>query len=91
LFGDVVRRWRENIRFTLDQVYFDEGIALRVHERMAELSRYIDAHSHSGDHQENPISISLIAKELALYETIGSEYSVARKLWQKHKPKATFT
>ncbi|MFW5333252.1 hypothetical protein [Hydrogenophaga sp. ZJX-1] len=57
LFNNVVRRWRENITFTLNQVYFDEVIAERIHDRMAALSRYIDAHSHSEDFREVPLTI----------------------------------
>ncbi len=88
LFHDVVRRWRENIRFTLDQVYFDEGIAARVHERMSMLSRHIDAHSHSPDFHEGPLTIDVVVGELAQFDRIKSDYGRARKEWEKTKPKA---
>ncbi|CAJ4469905.1 SMC domain-containing protein [Burkholderia pseudomallei] len=86
LFNNVVRRWRENITFTLDQVFFDESIAARVHERMAALSRYIDAHSHSQDFHEVPLTPDLVANELLQFESIKSDYSKARKVWEKAKP-----
>ncbi len=88
LFNNIVRRWRENITFTLDQVFFDEDIAIRVHERMAALSRYIDAHSHSPDFHEVPLTLEVVASELAQFEGIKSDYSKARKEWEKARPKA---
>lgn len=88
LFGNVVRRWRENITFTLSQVYFDEGIAAQVHMRMVMLSRYIDAHSHSPDFHEVPLTIDFVVDELAQMDRIKAEYSTARKAWEKAKPQA---
>lgn len=91
LFNNVVRRWRENITFTLNQVFFDESIALRVHDRMAALSRYIDAHSHSADFHEVPLTLETVTSELTLFEGIKADYSKARKEWEKAKPKALFS
>ncbi|RDD92970.1 hypothetical protein DTW89_10810 [Acidovorax sp. BoFeN1] len=88
LFNNVVRRWRENITFTLDQVFFDEGIAVRVHDRMGALSRYIDAHSHSEDFHEVPLTLDVVTNELAQFDAIKSDYSRARKEWERSKPKA---
>lgn len=87
LFNNVVRRWRENITFTLNQVYFDEAIALRIHERMAALSRHIDAHSHSEDFHEVPLTSELVRDELNLFDQIKSDYNKARKEWEKAKPR----
>lgn len=87
LFNNVVRRWRENIPFTLDQVFFDESIAARVHERMGVLSRFIDAHSHSPEFHEVPLTVDAITSELAQLDNIKSDYSRARKEWEKAKPK----
>lgn len=91
LFNNVVRRWRENITFTLNQVFFDEAIALRVHERMVTLSRYIDAHSHSEDFHEVPLTAEVLANEFSQFDSIKSDYSKARKDWEKAKPKAVFS
>lgn len=88
LFNNVVRRWRENIAFTLDKVFFHEGIAVRVHERMVALSRYIDAHSHSPDFHEVPLTLEVLTSELAQFDSIKSDYSKAHKEWEKAKPKA---
>lgn len=88
LFNNVVRRWRENITFTLNQVFFDDAIALRVHDRMAALSRYIDAHSHSEDFHEVPLTLEVVTSELTLFDSIKADYSRARKEWEKAKPKA---
>jgi energy-coupling factor transporter ATP-binding protein EcfA2 len=85
LFNDVVRRWRENIKFTLNQVYFDDEIAGRIHDRMAALSRYIDAHSHSQDFHEVPLTTDLIKSELAHFDAIKSDYKKARTAWEKAK------
>jgi ABC-type cobalamin/Fe3+-siderophores transport system ATPase subunit len=75
LFNNVVRRWRENIAFTLDKVFFDEGIATRVHNRMVALSRYIDAHSHSPDFHEAPLTLEVLVSELAQFDSIKSDFS----------------
>ncbi|OZI71362.1 AAA family ATPase [Bordetella genomosp. 12] len=88
LFNNVVRRWRENITFTLNQVYFDEAIAARIHDRMAALSRYIDAHSHSEDFHEVPLTIDSVKSELAYFDAIKSDYKKARTEWEKTRPKA---
>lgn len=88
LFNNVVRRWRENISFTLDKVFFDEGIATRVHNRMVALSRYIDAHSHSPDFHEVPLTLEVLISELAQFDSIKSDYSRSHKEWEKAKPKA---
>lgn len=88
LFNNVVRRWRENITFTLDKVFFDEGIAFRVHSRMVALSRYIDAHSHSLDFHEVPLTLEVLVSELAQFDGIKSDYSKAYKEWEKAKPNA---
>ena len=88
LFNNVVRRWRENITFTLNQVYFDEAIAGRIHDRMAALSRYIDAHSHSEDFHEVPLTIDLVKSELTHFDTIKSDYKKARMEWKKAKTNA---
>ena len=66
----------------------DEGIAARVHERMAALSRHIDAHSHSPDFHEVPLTLELVTGELAQFDGIKSDYGKARKEWEKTKPKA---
>ncbi|MGW8304705.1 MAG: AAA family ATPase [Achromobacter pulmonis] len=88
LFNNVVRRWRENITFTLNQVYFDEAIAARIHDRMAALSRYIDAHSHSEEFHEVPLTTDLVKIELAHFDAIKSDYKKARTEWEKSRPKA---
>lgn len=88
LFNNVVRRWRENITFTLNQVFFDEAIALRVHDRMAALSRYIDAHSHSEEFHEVPLTLEVVTSELAQFDSIKLDYNKTRKEWEKAKPKA---
>ncbi|MDO9001850.1 MAG: AAA family ATPase [Aquabacterium sp.] len=87
LFNNVVRRWRENITFTLNHVYFDEAIAARIHDRMAALSRYIDAHSHSEDFHEVPLTTDMVKSELAHFDAIKSDYKKARAEWEKAKLK----
>lgn len=87
LFGNIVRRWRENITFTLDQVFFDEGIANRVQQRMELLSRHIDAHSHSVEFHEDPLTTDLVSEELVLFDAIKKEYGGLRNAWLKSKPK----
>lgn len=87
-----MRRWRENITFTLNQVFFDEAIAVRVHERMVALSRYIDAHSHSDEYHEVPLTLNVVTTELAHFDAIKADYTKARNAWKKanEKPKLNF-
>lgn len=90
LFADVVRRWRENIKFTLKDVYIDEEIVPEIDEHMAILSRYIDAHSHSDAYHENPLTINLLKSEIQTYETILKKYKDAKKIWGDKKGKTVF-
>ena len=53
------------------------------------LSRYIDAHSHSPDFHEVPLTLDVLADELAQFDSIKSDYSKAYKAWIKAKPKST--
>ncbi|NYT60772.1 AAA family ATPase [Alcaligenaceae bacterium] len=87
LFNNVVRRWRENIMYTLDKVFFDDDIALRIHERMVMLSRYIDGHSHSEGFHEIPLTYETVASELSLFDGIKSDYGKARKKWEAAQPR----
>jgi hypothetical protein len=90
LFNDVVGRWRENIKFTLKDLYVDEAIVTRVDERMASLSRYIDAHSHSEAYREKPLIIDFVEQELQAYHIIVKDYRLVKKDWEAKKGKATF-
>lgn len=79
LFGDVVRRWRENIKYTLSKVYFDKDTAVEVDDRLASLSRYVPAHSHSPQHTETPISAEFLKEELLHFDRIRGDYKSRRK------------
>lgn len=79
LFGDVVRRWRENIKYTLSKVYFDKETAADVDDRMASLSSYVPAHSHSALHTETPVSAELLKQEIAHFDRISKEYGNRKK------------
>jgi ABC-type multidrug transport system ATPase subunit len=91
LFGDVVRRWRENIKFTLKEVYIDETIVGQLDEHMGILSRYIDAHSHSAEYHETPLTIDLLISEIKEYKDIVSKYNAAKKQWRKNKGETIFS
>lgn len=65
-----------------------QSIAARVHERIATLSRYIDAHSHSPDFHEVPLTVEVVMGELAQFDSIKSDYGTARKEWAKSKSNA---
>lgn len=90
LFSDVVRRWRENIRFTVSDVFLPDHIGSTLDERMGLLSRYIDAHSHSPAYHEVPLTVDLLAREIeALRETIRI-FKKEKKEWKETKQKSTF-
>ena len=86
LFRDVIGRWRENIKYTLSQVYFDEDIANRVQERMEFLSRYIDAHSHTAEFSEVPLTTEILEDEIKLFSKIRKDYTERRNKWEHSKP-----
>lgn len=88
LFGDVIGRWRENIKYTLAQVYFDEEIAKRVQDRMEYLSRYVDAHSHTPEGNENQLTIEILGSEISAFAEIRKEYNARRKAWENGKSSA---
>jgi len=91
LFANVIRRWRENITFNLKEVYIDETTAAQVDEHMAFLSRYIDAHSHSTEYHETPLTATLLESEIQAYKDLVSKYNTAKKQWRKNKGEVTFT
>jgi hypothetical protein len=83
VFNDVIDRWRENIKaFNLPDMYFDAELIKEITARMAELSRYIPAHSHTKIFHEVPESADIVVSEIAAYKRIKKEY--ARKL-HEHK------
>jgi ABC-type dipeptide/oligopeptide/nickel transport system ATPase subunit len=90
LFANVVRRWRENITFNLKEVYIDETIVGQIDEHMAILSRYIDAHSHSAEYHETPLTTDFLAAEIQKYKTLVTEYNAAKKQWRKNKGETVF-
>lgn len=91
LFGDVVGRWRENIKYTLTDVFFDEETAKQAQEHMEYLSRYVEAHSHSAALQETPISVSILAHEIEEYGRVMKEYKEKRKQWEDSRTHKVFT
>jgi energy-coupling factor transporter ATP-binding protein EcfA2 len=91
LFNDVVGRWRENIKYVLKGVYIDESIVARVDERMEQLSRHIDAHSHSAEIMQNPLTVDFVVEQLKAYECIFADYRKSKKKWEEEKSRKTFT
>jgi len=79
LLGNTVRRWDERICYRLSDVYFDEDIAQRTQARMEFLSRHIDAHSHSIEFGERPLSVDLLAEEIQLFRKVKGDYRERRK------------
>lgn len=91
LFNDVVGRWRENLKYTLKELYVDEKIVARLDERLAFLSRYIDAHSHSPDYQQVPLSLELVSKEIDAYHEIDKDFNEGKKAWTAQQGTASFS
>jgi hypothetical protein len=83
LFGGIVRRWEEQIRYQLHKVYFDHEIALEVQQHLEDLSAYIPAHSHSIASQQNPLTVATLEKELADFADVKGRYTKGRKKWEK--------
>jgi DNA-binding NarL/FixJ family response regulator len=91
LFGDVVNRWREQVKFTLiSDVYVPDDIVAKVELRMATLSRYIDGHSHSDEYHEVPLTTALLQSEIDQYRLLVRDYSAAKKAWGASKGKTVF-
>ena len=78
----MIRRWREEIKgFSLSSVYFDEETAKWVEDRMAYLSRFIGAHSHSVEFHETPITVQLLEEEIGKFRGGLKTYKDRRKQW----------
>jgi energy-coupling factor transporter ATP-binding protein EcfA2 len=91
LFGDVVGRWRENIKYKLNEVYYDESIANRVQVRLEGLSRFIEAHSHSQEYRQVPLTTDIMRDEISEFERLKAEYKAARKVWVKARGGSEFS
>jgi hypothetical protein len=54
---------------------------------MLALSRHIDAHSHSLDFHEVPLTLEVVTGELAQFDGIKSDYSKVRNGWERARAK----
>lgn len=91
LFNDIVGRWRENIKYTLKGLYVDEGIVAQLDERLAVLSRYIEAHSHSPDYQQVPLTPGLISNEIDAYHEIDKTFKKGKEAWMAQHGAVSFS
>lgn len=91
LFSDVVRRWRENIKFLVTEVFVPDYIGPQLDARMGILSRYIDAHSHSAPYHEVPLTVDLLQQEIQAYRNLVSTFKKDKAAWKKAKDGAMFS
>lgn len=76
IFGDVVGRWREEIKpfNKLSTLYFDESTFKWVEDRMGFLSRYIEGHSHSKEFHEGPLTVEILEREIKAFREGRNKY-----------------
>lgn len=79
IFGDVVRRWDERLSIErLTNVVLDRSIIETIVAKSAFLSRYIDAHLHSDEHNpEKPTPAALLA-EIEAFEKLKKDCKRSR-------------
>jgi energy-coupling factor transporter ATP-binding protein EcfA2 len=86
MFGDVVARWRENIRATaLPQIYYRQAVNDSVAERYEYLSRYEQGHSHSLEYHEVPLDCTVLESEIREFDKITHEYKKNADKFRKEK------
>lgn len=80
IFGDVVTRWRENIRATaLTKLYWDKNTNKDVANRYDALSRWIEGHSHSLEYQGKSLDCNELEQEIKSYRNIVNLYKRDRQ------------
>jgi hypothetical protein len=88
-FAGVVRRWNEQIRWmNLEKAFFDGELLRSVQSRLEELSRYIEAHSHSDEYQEGLPSPSHLERALKDFQELKSELTSRKAAYTKTVPKS---
>ena len=89
VFNDTINRWREELKpFALANIYYDEGLVSQISEQMGRLSRHIEAHSHSPEYAEEPLTPQLLKEFIAKYSEITKEYKKRADAFRQQKSKA---
>lgn len=88
VFNDVINRWREEIKpFALGNIYFNAELNKQIEDQMGRLSRYIEAHTHSPEFREEPLTPALFDSFISEFGRIKGEYNSGRNAFLKRKSK----
>lgn len=88
LFNGAVRRFEEQVHFdVLKDVRVDDDIVDQVVEKMATLSRYIDAHLHSDSFAAEKPTPDLLFKEIETFEALRKKHRERKKAAASTGPK----
>jgi len=88
LFGDVIARWRENIRATaVSSIYYDQKTNQEVVNRYEKLSRYEQGHSHSPEFHEKPLACDVLEEELEAFANLCKSYNQAANKFRDGRSK----
>lgn len=80
LFNQVVRRFEERVSFDrLKEVRVDGDIVDEVVEKMAALSRYIDAHLHSDNYAAEKPTVDLLLQEIEAFDDLRRKHAARKK------------
>lgn len=90
IFYDVINRWREELKpFALKKIYFDEELVSQINDEMGRLSRFIEAHSHTPEFSEVPLTPDVLQGQLTEYYKITKEYKKKADDYRKKKSKGS--
>jgi hypothetical protein len=79
MFGDVVRRFDSRISIErLKDARIDAATVQKVMQKVGELSRYIEGHSHSDEAAHTP-NIEALAKEIEEFQALKASHKAAKK------------
>jgi energy-coupling factor transporter ATP-binding protein EcfA2 len=88
VFNDVINRWREEMKpFALSGMYYDEELITQIGENMGQLSKYIEAHSHSPEYKEVPLTTDLLQKFIDQYYELTKKYKNEKNAFNDKKKK----
>lgn len=88
VFNDVINRWREEVKpFALSDMYYSEELVEKIGEQMGRLSRYIDAHSHSPEYHDVPLTPNVVQEFIDTYYEVTKRFKKERSAFQDKKKK----
>ncbi len=71
--------------FALCEMYYNEELIGKIGGQMGRLSRYIEAHSHSPEYQEVPLTPDVVQEFINSYYDITKRFKKEKNAFQDKK------